>query len=109
LRHVLQGRALNCQKYPPKSPDQVKLYVGDQKPDCDFEIVGQLSGDSDTVTATDPEKVLRGVREAVAEFGGDGAMHMQKAAPGNVGGDHGQTTADVFICKGPAKTAATSP
>jgi hypothetical protein len=86
--------------YPPKSPQEVKLLMGDEKPDCNYISLGFINA---STMGGGVEGMMDEIRHSVAQEGGDGALNITMAAPGTVDYWKAGTTATVYRCTAVAR------
>lgn len=95
----------------PKRPEDVKIWMGKDQPDCEFETIGRVSGsmNDDRSNALfhsadeDVTDVLLSIREEVAKVGADGVVGFQTAPWGTVGAGRARSSGDVYVCKSSAQ------
>lgn len=91
---------------PAKDPEQVKIWMGSDVPDCPYETVGRVSANagegSHSIFSNQDEafsKVIQEIRVVVAKVGADGVFGLQTAAWGTVQAETQRSSGSVYVCK----------
>jgi hypothetical protein len=82
---------------PQRSPAQMTLLMGDQKPPCDYDEVGEISGAPARNDSMNDSEVLEQIKLRVGSANADGVLGLHKGGMGTVG--QGRWQGRVFVCK----------